>query len=120
MTIIVTGAAAFIGMPLAERLLARGETVVGVDSFNDYYDPALKEARAARLQASERFRMVRMDVAEADAFAALVRETGALRIVHLAAQEAVRYSLDNPFAYEREKIPGHLSALEACRNSPCI
>jgi UDP-glucuronate 4-epimerase len=118
MTIIVTGAAGFIGMHLAERLLARGETVVGVDSFNDYYDPALKEARAARLQASERFRMVRMDVAEADAFAALVRETGALRIVHLAAQAGVRYSLDNPFAYERANLAGHLSVLEACRHAP--
>ncbi|MDD3838503.1 MAG: SDR family NAD(P)-dependent oxidoreductase [Phenylobacterium sp.] len=117
MTIIVTGAAGFIGMHLAERLLARGETVVGVDSFNDYYDPALKEARAARLQASERFRMVRMDVAEADAFAALVRETGAVRIVHLAAQAGVRYSLDNPFAYERANLAGHLSVLEACRHA---
>jgi UDP-glucuronate 4-epimerase len=118
MTIIVTGAAGFIGMHLAERLLARGETVVGVDVFNDYYDPALKEARAARLAGSARFRMVRTDVADAEAFAALVRETGARRIVHLAAQAGVRYSIDNPFAYERANLAGHLSVLEACRHAP--
>ncbi|MFC3076494.1 NAD-dependent epimerase/dehydratase family protein [Phenylobacterium terrae] len=117
MAIIVTGAAGFIGMHVAERLLARGETVVGVDVFNDYYDPALKDARAARLAADARFRMVRMDVADAEAFAGLVRETGARRIVHLAAQAGVRYSLDNPFAYERANLAGHLSVLEAARHA---
>ncbi|HEX2560475.1 NAD-dependent epimerase/dehydratase family protein [Phenylobacterium sp.] len=117
MTIIVTGVAGFIGMHVAERLLARGEQVVGVDVFNDYYDPALKDARAARLAAHAGFRMVRMDVADAEAFAALVRETGAKRIVHLAAQAGVRYSLDNPFAYERANLAGHLSVLEAARHA---
>ena len=117
MAIIVTGAAGFIGMHVAERLLARGEQVVGVDVFNDYYDPALKDARAARLAEHAGFRMVRMDIAEAAAFAALVRETGAKRIVHLAAQAGVRYSLDNPFAYERANLAGHLAVLEACRHA---
>ena len=117
MTIIVTGAAGFIGMHVAERLLARGEAVVGVDVFNDYYDPALKAARAARLEARAGFRMVRMDIADAADFAALARQAGAKRIVHLAAQAGVRYSLDNPFAYERANLAGHLSVLEACRHA---
>ena len=115
--IIVTGAAGFIGRAVCERLLARGETVVGVDSFNAYYDPALKEARTATLAGSAAFRMARLDVAEAEAFAGLVRETGARRIVHLAAQAGVRYSIENPFAYERANLLGHLSVLEACRHA---
>ena len=116
--VIVTGAAGFIGMHVAERLLDRGEAVVGVDVFNDYYDPALKAARAARLAARDGFRMVRMDVAQAEAFAELVRESGAVRVVHLAAQAGVRYSIENPFAYERSNLAGHLSVMEACRHQP--
>lgn len=115
MSVIVTGAAGFVGMHVAERLLDRGETVTGVDSFTTYYDPALKAARAARLEGRDGFRMVRLDIAEAGAFADLVREAGADRIVHLAAQAGVRYSLENPFAYERSNLAGHLSVLEACR-----
>lgn len=118
MTILVTGAAGFIGAFVAERLLGRGETVVGVDVFNAYYDPALKEARAARLADKPRFRMVRMDLADAAAFGELVEESGADRVVHLAAQAGVRYSLENPFAYERSNLAGHLSVLEACRRAP--
>ena len=117
MTIIVTGAAGFIGLHVAERLLDRGEAVVGADSFNTYYDPTLKAARAARLEGREDFRMVRMDIAEAGAFRTLVDETGADRIVHLAAQAGVRYSLENPFAYERSNLAGHLSVLEAARHA---
>jgi UDP-glucuronate 4-epimerase len=115
--VIVTGAAGFVGMHVAERLLDRGETVIGVDVFNDYYDPALKAARAARLEGRERFTMVRMDVAEVEAFAALVRTSGAKRIVHLAAQAGVRYSIENPFAYERSNLAGHLSVMEAARHN---
>jgi UDP-glucuronate 4-epimerase len=118
MSIIVTGAAGFIGCFVAERLLQRGETVIGVDNFNLYYDVALKEARAARLAAFSGFSMVRMDIAEAEAFKALVLQSGADRMVHLAAQAGVRYSLDNPFAYERSNLAGHLSVLEACRHTP--
>jgi len=117
LTIIVTGAAGFVGMHVAERLLARGETVVGVDVFNAYYEPALKEARAARLARHAGFRMVRADIADAEALHALVRDTGARRVVHLAAQAGVRYSIEHPFAYERSNLQGHLSILEACRHN---
>ena len=115
MTVIVTGAAGFVGLHVTERLLARGERVVGVDDFNTYYDPALKAARADRLEGRADFRMVRMDIADAPALAALVAETGAHRMVHLAAQAGVRYSIENPFAYERSNLAGHLAVLEACR-----
>jgi UDP-glucuronate 4-epimerase len=118
--IIVTGAAGFIGAALSERLLDRGEAVLGVDSFNDYYDVSLKDARAARLEGRAGFRMTRLDVAEADAFATLVRESGATTVVHLAAQAGVRYSLEAPFAYERANLAGHLSVLEACRHAPSV
>jgi UDP-glucuronate 4-epimerase len=114
-TVIVTGAAGFIGMHLSERLLARGERVIGVDDFNAYYEVSLKEARAARLAASPRFELVRMDVANAAAFEALTARARPHLIVHLAAQAGVRYSLENPFAYERANVAGHLSVLEACR-----
>jgi UDP-glucuronate 4-epimerase len=120
MTIIVTGAAGFVGYFTAERLLKRGEAVIGVDDFNAYYEPGLKEARAARLSTHARFSMARMDVADAPAFAGLVKESGADKIVHLAAQAGVRYSMQAPFAYERSNIAGHLSVLEACRNAPAI
>ena len=115
--VIVTGGAGFIGMHVAERLLERGETVIGVDLFNDYYDPALKAARAARLEDRPGFTMVRMDIADHVAFAELVRTAGAKRIVHLAAQAGVRYSIDNPFAYQHSNLAGHLSVLEAARHN---
>ena len=116
MTVIVTGAAGFVGMHVAERLLQRGETVIGVDDFNAYYDVALKDLRAARLGAWPDFRMVRADIADAEAMAELVRSSGARRVVHLAAQAGVRYSIENPFAYQRSNLQGHLSILEACRH----
>jgi UDP-glucuronate 4-epimerase len=116
MTVIVTGAAGFVGMHVAERLLQRGETVIGVDDFNPYYDVALKDLRASRLAAYPAFRMVRADIADAEAMAELVRSSGAKRVVHLAAQAGVRYSIENPFAYQRSNLQGHLSVLEACRH----
>jgi UDP-glucuronate 4-epimerase len=115
--VIVTGAAGFVGMHVAERLLDRGETVIGVDVFNDYYDPALKAARAARLDGRPGFTMVRMDIADSDALMELVKSSNAKRIVHLAAQAGVRYSIDNPFAYQRSNLAGHLSVLEAARHN---
>lgn len=117
MTVIVTGAAGFIGMHVAERLLERGETVIGVDNFNAYYEPALKTARAARLEGRDGFRTVSMDIAEHEAMRRLIADSGADRVVHLAAQAGVRYSIDNPFAYERSNLMGHLSVLEACRHA---
>jgi UDP-glucuronate 4-epimerase len=117
MTVIVTGVAGFIGMHVAERLLAQGETVIGVDSFNAYYDPALKAARASRLEGRDGFTLVRLDIAEHEAMRALVADSGADRVIHLAAQAGVRYSIDHPFAYERSNLMGHLSVLEACRHA---
>ena len=114
--IIVTGAAGFIGMHTAERLLDRGDQVIGVDNFNTYYDPRLKEARAERLEGRAGFRMVRADIADSEAMKALVADNGVQRIVHLAAQAGVRYSIENPFAYERSNLAGHLSMLEAARH----
>ena len=115
--IIVTGAAGFIGRFVALQLLDRGEQVIGVDDFNPYYDPALKQARIQALLDRPGFRLQRMDVADADAFEGLVRDSGARRVVHLAAQAGVRYSLENPFAYERANLMGHLAVLEACRRT---
>ena len=114
--VLVTGAAGFVGMHVAERLLQRGETVIGIDDFNAYYDPSLKALRAARLEGYPAFRMVRADIADAPMMAALVQDEGVRRVVHLAAQAGVRYSIENPFAYQRSNLAGHLSVLEACRH----
>jgi UDP-glucuronate 4-epimerase len=115
--IIVTGAAGFIGHAVSHRLLSRGERVIGVDIVNDYYDPALKEARLATFDGINSFAFERMDIADADAMASLVRDHRVNRVVHLAAQAGVRYSLENPFAYERSNLAGHLSVMEACRHA---
>ena len=115
--ILVTGAAGFIGHAAAHRLLARGERIIGIDNLNDYYDPALKQARLATFGGKAGFSFVRGDIAEPDAVAALVRTHGIRRVVHLAAQAGVRYSIDNPFAYERSNLAGHLAVLEACRHA---
>ena len=120
MTVIVTGAAGFIGAAVCDRLLSRGDRVVGVDTFNAYYDPALKRARVARLQDRAGFRMVEADVADAEAMAALVADPDVTGVVHLAAQAGVRYSIDNPFAYQHSNLAGHLSVLEACRHAPSV
>ncbi len=115
--ILVTGAAGFIGHAVAHRLLARGEQVIGVDIVNNYYDPSLKEARLATFDGLSGFSFERLDIADAAKMAALVRDNDIVRVIHLAAQAGVRYSLENPFAYERSNLAGHLSVLEACRHA---
>ena len=115
--ILVTGAAGFIGHAVAHRLLARGERVIGVDIVNDYYDPALKEARLATFAGINSFAFERIDIADAAQMAALVRDNKIVRVVHLAAQAGVRHSIENPFAYERSNLAGHLSVIEACRHA---
>jgi len=114
MTILLTGAAGFIGMHVSLALLDRGETVIGIDNLNEYYDVSLKEARLARLTARENFSFVRGDIADLPTVMDAVK--GADRIVHLAAQAGVRYSLENPGAYIQANIVGHMNMLEAARS----
>lgn len=113
MTVLVTGAAGFIGMSVSLALMARGETVVGIDNVNDYYDVSLKEARLARLMENERFSFVRADICDAEALAGAGADAD--RIVHLAAQAGVRYSLENPGAYIQANIVGHMNVIELAR-----
>lgn len=115
--IIVTGAAGFIGHAVSLRLLARGERVIGVDIVNDYYDVALKNDRLASLVVNDNFIFERLDIADDEALRVLFRKTGARRVIHLAAQAGVRYSIDRPFAYQRSNLHGHLAILEACRSN---
>ncbi|GEP02700.1 NAD-dependent epimerase/dehydratase family protein [Methylobacterium oxalidis] len=117
-TILVTGAAGFIGFHVAMRLSARGERVLGVDDFNDYYEQELKIARAGRLSRDAHVDIRRVDVANPSAIRDLMAVEDVDRVIHLAAQAGVRYSLDHPFAYERSNMAGHLSVLEACRHTP--
>lgn len=117
MPILVTGAAGFIGSHVCHRLLDRGEEVIGIDNLNDYYDPALKQARLARLQPREEFSFRQLDIADEGALAAL-SGLGVRRVVHLAAQAGVRYSLENPRTYVRSNVVGHLEVLEFCRALP--
>ncbi|MGC8523988.1 MAG: NAD-dependent epimerase/dehydratase family protein [Acidibrevibacterium sp.] len=116
MTILLTGAAGFIGYHVAEALLARGERVVGVDDLNPYYDVGLKEARLARLLARDGFTFRRLDIADRAAMADLIAAFPAIsRIVHLAAQAGVRHSLVDPYAYVSANVMGHLVILEIAR-----
>ena len=116
MSILVTGAAGFIGFHTSQALLARGEKVIGIDNFNDYYDVALKENRAARLLAQEGFSMVRADISEREAMEqTFARHPDITGIIHLAAQAGVRYSLINPYSYTKSNVEGHLVLMEAAR-----
>ncbi|HWT28482.1 MAG TPA: NAD-dependent epimerase [Methylophilaceae bacterium] len=115
MTILVTGTAGFIGNFLALRLLERGDTVIGVDNLNDYYDVRLKEARLARIQSHPGFTEVRADVHDREAMQALFATHKPRLVVHLAAQAGVRYSLINPQAYADANLQGFLNILEGCR-----
>ncbi|QDF95974.1 protein CapI [Azoarcus sp. DD4] len=117
MKILVTGAAGFIGMHTSERLLARGDQVVGLDNLNDYYDPRLKEDRLARLAPHPAFRFVKMDVADRAGMEALFAAEKFDRVIHLAAQAGVRYSLQNPHAYIDSNLVGFTNILEGCRHT---
>lgn len=117
MKILVTGAAGFIGMHASLRLLARGDEVVGVDNLNDYYDVRLKEARLARLQEHQGFRFHKLSVEDREGMAALFRDEKPQRVIHLAAQAGVRYSLTNPHAYIDANLQGFINILEGCRHN---
>lgn len=117
MKILVTGAAGFIGMHVSQLLLARGDSVVGIDNLNDYYDPRLKSDRLARLKPHPGFEFLHMDIADRGAVGRLFGEGAFDRVVHLAAQAGVRYSLVNPHAYVDSNILGFTNVLEGCRHN---
>ena len=114
--ILVTGAAGFIGFHLSRRLLERGDEVVGFDNLNDYYDVTLKEARLKQLEGRDGFTFIRGDLADRDGMARLFAEGRFNKVVHLAAQAGVRYSLINPHAYIDSNISGFMNILEGCRH----
>ena len=116
MRILVTGTAGFIGAALAERLLARGDEVYGIDNHNDYYDPALKEARLARFATHPRYTHLCADLADADAINRAFQEFQPQRVANMAAQAGVRYSLKNPQVYVQSNLVGFGNVLEACRH----
>jgi UDP-glucuronate 4-epimerase len=115
--VLVTGAAGFIGSTVSRKLLARGDEVVGLDNLNAYYDPTLKQARLDRLTPVAGFRFARLDLADAAGMVALFKAERFDRVVHLAAQAGVRYSLENPQAYVDSNITGTLNVLEGCRHN---
>jgi len=116
MKILVTGAAGFIGSALTLRLLERGDTVIGIDNHNSYYDPAIKEARLARHANHPNYTHLRIDLADRQAIEAVFATNKPQRVVNLAAQAGVRYSIDNPLAYIDSNIVGFAHILEGCRH----
>ena len=116
MKILLTGAAGFIGYHVTERLLAAGHQVTGIDNLNDYYEVSLKQARLARLTPHGQFRFQQLDLADRSGMAELFAQGQFQRVIHLAAQAGVRYSLDNPHAYADANLVGHLNVLEGCRH----
>ena len=117
MKILVTGAAGFIGMHLSKRLLERGDEVVGIDNLNDYYDVQLKYDRLKQLDDFDKFTFIKMDMADREAMATLFKEQQFNRVMNLAAQAGVRYSLENPLAYVDSNLVGFANILEGCRHN---
>jgi UDP-glucuronate 4-epimerase len=117
MRILVTGAAGFIGARLSERLLERGDEVIGIDNLNDYYAVSLKEARLARLLPHDKFTFKKLDIADSESVNCVFKDTRPERVMHLAAQAGVRYSIENPHAYIESNIVGFMNVLEACRHN---
>ncbi len=117
MHILVTGAAGFIGYHTSNKLLARGDTVVGLDNLNDYYDVNLKKARLALLESQGGFEFVKADLADRPTMEALFREHDFDAVINLAAQAGVRYSLENPHAYVDANVVGFTNVLECCRHN---
>jgi UDP-glucuronate 4-epimerase len=117
LTVLVTGAAGFIGSAVSLRLLARGDTVIGIDNHNDYYDPALKEARLARQLGHPNYTHLRIDLADRSGMAELFRTHQPRRVVNLAAQAGVRYAMENPLAYIDSNLVGFAHILEGCRHN---
>jgi UDP-glucuronate 4-epimerase len=118
-TILVTGAAGFIGFHTARRLLAEGRHVVGLDNLNSYYDPALKQSRLDILRREARFDFVQADLADRSALAALFAKHRFAAVIHLAAQAGVRHSIDHPHAYAEANLEGFVNVLEGCRHNQC-
>jgi len=115
--ILVTGAAGFIGYHTSKLLLGRGDEVVGLDNLNEYYDVSLKHARLAGLKANERFKFVKLDLADRDGMAKLFATEKFDRVIHLGAQAGVRYSIEAPFAYIDSNVQGTMTVLEGCRHN---
>lgn len=115
MKLLITGMAGFIGHAVARRLSGQGHEIVGIDNLNDYYDVALKQARLADLKACSDVRFIRLDLADRVGMESLFADERFDRVIHLAAQAGVRYSLDNPHAYAESNLIGHLNVLEGCR-----
>ena len=117
MKILVTGAAGFIGYHIARALCERGDEVIGIDNLNDYYDVNLKQARLRQLEPLDNFKFIKIDIAARDPIDTLFADHSFQRVVHLAAQPSVRYSLENPYAYVESNLVGFMNLLEACRRS---
>ena len=117
MKVLVTGTAGFIGNKLSQRLLERGDEVIGIDNVNDYYDPTIKEARLALIKDNPAFTEVRIDIADRSAMEETFSKHKPHRVVNLAAQAGVRYSLENPHAYIDSNIVGFTNILEGCRHN---